>query len=343
MVAQSPEVAVLWDERDEEPLLEFDTWANVLSVAPDVPLTAENGGERYIAIRNELPFFRVAPRTPIVEGRAVLTHTPDVRTVEQLVEMFLVGPERMIKSLVLLCTLDRERHRPVICAVPGDHDLDIGKVGALLGASSVRLATSTEVRDLTGSAIGFAGPFATEGVPDVIFDVACSFDHAVICGKHVEDYHLVGARMGGDIPSPAYVFDIAKRPVHDQAGGMGFRVLWLHAYYDRLVDQLVSDAIEPTDRPFNIVLVPARPGDLDNAKMLAARIDEFITNVHVDDRGGSFGSRIIDWELLAPAATVVIGRRYEERRVEVVFGSGQRMEMHVDRMLDELTVRHGVR
>lgn len=337
---QSPEIAVLYDDREISALAELEAWDDLLTVAPD-RAGRRGATRRYASRRDAYPWFALAPEPIGEEGApAPLVATPGIRSVEQLQEQFAVGPEDMIKSLVAIATVGGV-DRPMICALRGDHDLSLDKVRALTGATSARLATSSEVLELTGSPVGFCGPFATSGIPDVAFDASCPFDRGVICGQHQEDHHLVGAMIGRDIPAPPFVFDIAVRSAGPSAEAGAFRVIWLRTYYEALVLDLLANDIEASDRPFNAVVVPARPADLDDARALAQDMADVRTMVYLDDRSGSFGSRLADWELLAPAATVIVGRGFADGRVEASFGSSVREEYEVAAFLKALVVARG--
>jgi prolyl-tRNA editing enzyme YbaK/EbsC (Cys-tRNA(Pro) deacylase) len=317
----TPDVGTFTDLRQLAVLEDPAAWHDLLTIVPA-------GGGRF----DGCPWFAPAPHaTPSEhdEPKVEQVATPGIRTVEQLEASFAVPPEDMIKTLVVVCTRDGW-DRPVLCALRGDDELDLGKVRSLTGSEATRLASASEVEALTGSPVGFAGPSASRGIADVVFDVGCPFDRPVICGRHVAEHHLFGARIGRDIPAPAFVFDIRKGPCRDAAG---FRVVWLRSRYEALVRALLEDRLAPDLRPFDVVVLPARPADLEHAVEVAGLHSDH--HVDLDDRPASFGRRMTDWELLVPRRTVVVGRGFTDGVVDVAIGSGGLQERRIDDLADE--------
>jgi len=100
------------------------------------------------------------------------------------------GVERIVKSLVLVCD-----GRPVVALVPGDRRGDTSKIGAAVGASSVRVAKAIEVEEATGFAPGAVAPFPLPKVDDVLMD-SDLFRHELVWAGAGSPHHIVGIAPG---------------------------------------------------------------------------------------------------------------------------------------------------
>ncbi len=100
------------------------------------------------------------------------------------------GVEQIVKSLVLVCD-----ERLVVALVPGDRRGDTGKIGAAVGASSVRVAKAGEVEEATGFAPGAVAPFPLPKVHDVLIERELFRHHLVWAGAG-SPRHVVGMAPG---------------------------------------------------------------------------------------------------------------------------------------------------
>ena len=85
--------------------------------------------------------------------------TPGCRTVDEVTGFLQVPPQKIIKTLLY------ETEKEVVAAlVRGDREVNEIKLLNELGALRLELAGAVTVRNLTGAAVGFAGPVGLEGV-----------------------------------------------------------------------------------------------------------------------------------------------------------------------------------
>ena len=73
--------------------------------------------------------------------------------------------DQIVKSLVFLCD-----GKPVLALVPGSRRADPGKIAAIVGASSARMAPAAVVRETTGYQLGGVAPFALPRIGRVLVD-----------------------------------------------------------------------------------------------------------------------------------------------------------------------------
>jgi len=126
--------------------------------------------------------------------------TPGCATVAEVAEFLGTVPEKIVKTLLY------ETDDGVVAAlVRGDREINEAKLASHLAVPEVVLARDETVRDLTGAAVGFAGPV---GLPDSVRVVAddsvrCLSNFA--CGANKTDAHLTGVNWDRDLERPDFV------------------------------------------------------------------------------------------------------------------------------------------
>ncbi len=144
----------------------------------------------------------LAPSASDAPATAVLRRvdTPGKRTVEDVAAFLGTTPSRLAKTLLVVAD-----GKPVAALVRGDHELNLVKLKAHLGATEIELAGEALVRELTGADVGFAGPVGLPAHVDVVADPAVLALSAVICGANATDQHFADVVFGRDLPRPSAV------------------------------------------------------------------------------------------------------------------------------------------
>ncbi|NGM80979.1 proline--tRNA ligase [Paenibacillus sp. 7124] len=120
-------------------------------------------------------------------------HTPGTGTIDQLVSVYGLKPEDIIKTLIY-----RAGGESVAVLVRGDHEVNELKVGKYLGTPDIALADGGAVEAESGVISGYVGPVGLE-LPLLV-------DHAVaamlegIAGAGERDFHFRGVKPGRDFP-----------------------------------------------------------------------------------------------------------------------------------------------
>ncbi|MFP3941316.1 MAG: proline--tRNA ligase [Thermoanaerobaculia bacterium] len=120
--------------------------------------------------------------------------TPGKHTVADVAEFLGVDPRQIVKTL-----LYETSDGTVAVLVRGDREVNEIKLQNVLGADWIRLAGEEEVRRLTGSPPGFAGPVGLPGEVRILADRSVQGVGTFVCGANQADAHLVGARLGRDL------------------------------------------------------------------------------------------------------------------------------------------------
>lgn len=134
-------------------------------------------------------------------------HTPGAGRVEDVCAMLKTQPAQMIKTLIYSATIqiakDKSRQIRVIALVRGDHDVNEIKLRKVAGAP-IELAPPKVIEELTGAAVGFAGPqgllnrFA-EGDKLIIDRDVVGLRNAA-SGANKTDFHVTNLNPGRDFP-----------------------------------------------------------------------------------------------------------------------------------------------
>ncbi len=155
------------------------------------------------------------PDPPPGEERPLeLVATPNVRTVEELVEFLGVSPAQIVKTFLYV-----GRKGPMAVLVRGDQELEETKLLQALGDPTLRRVDDPdEAERISGAPFGFLGPIGL-GIP-VWADEAVRDIPAAVVGGNREGYHYVGAKPGRDFRVERYL-DIHRVEEGDPCGRCG--------------------------------------------------------------------------------------------------------------------------
>ena len=118
--------------------------------------------------------------------------TPDVKTIDDLVNFFTCPPEKFLKSIVYLAD-----GKPVMAVVTGEREINEHKLKNAMGAVDLELAPDDVVEKVTGAPVGFAGPVSKEDV-EIIYDLSVKVVVNGITGANEKDRHYRGVNSGRD-------------------------------------------------------------------------------------------------------------------------------------------------
>ncbi|MEW6526089.1 MAG: proline--tRNA ligase [Spirochaetota bacterium] len=137
--------------------------------------------------------YELSPQNENPETLSIVD-TPNVRTIDELVQFFGCSAHKFLKSLIYVAD-----GNPVMAVVPGDRDINEVKLKNALGAVEVALAPDTVVEEVTGAPVGFAGPILREGKTlRIICDTQVKHIVNGITGANEKDKHYKGVNPGRD-------------------------------------------------------------------------------------------------------------------------------------------------
>lgn len=136
-----------------------------------------------------------APEIGEVEEAKELSkvETPDVRTIEELVQFFNTTPKKFAKTLIF-----KADEKTVAVVVRGDREVNEVKVAnAVGGAVDFELADPYTIKEVTSAEVGFAGPIGIK-TDIVLIDQEIAKMSNVITGANDTGYHYDNANYGRD-------------------------------------------------------------------------------------------------------------------------------------------------
>ncbi len=129
-------------------------------------------------------------------------HTPDVKTIEELVGFMNTTPDKFVKTI--LYNIDG---KIVAAMVRGDRDINETKLGNIFDAMEMDLASFEDVERITGAKVGFAGPVGLKEKIEVVMDSEVALLKNFVVGACETDYHFKNVNFGRDF-TPDIVKDI---------------------------------------------------------------------------------------------------------------------------------------
>ncbi len=122
-------------------------------------------------------------------------HTPDVKTIEELIDFFKLDGTSFAKML-----LYKYEEQVVAVMIPGDRELNPIKLINYLGIGEHELEMADEdtVKWATGAEVGFAGPIGLAKNVKLIVDKRVTQMKNFIVGANQTDYHIKNVNYGRD-------------------------------------------------------------------------------------------------------------------------------------------------
>ncbi len=118
--------------------------------------------------------------------------TPEVGTIEELVEFFNITPDKFIKTIIYVAD-----DKPLAVLIRGDLEINETKLKNVLGAAEIELADDNIIKKVTGAEVGFAGPVGLKGVT-IIADNSVKNIVNGITGANETDFHFKNVNYDRD-------------------------------------------------------------------------------------------------------------------------------------------------
>ena len=262
-------------------------------------------------------------------------HTPNVRSIEQLVEYLQVPTEQTLKSLVVE---GEEEGTVVLLLVRGDHYLNEIKAEKLAGVKSPLAMASNEAIEaaFNGAHGGSLGPVGFNGKVYADFATATGADWVI--GANEDDHHFQGFNFGRDAAEPEFVDlrdVIAGDPSPCGQGNLklarGIEVGHVFQLRTKYSEALQATVLDQNGK--NVVLEMGCYG-IGITRVVAAAIEQ-----NNDERG------IIWTEAMAPFTVVIVPMNYK-KSADVKAAADdlyqQLQQAGVDVLLDDRDERSGV-
>lgn len=302
--------------------------------------------------------------------------TPNVKSIQELVEFLQVSSHQLIKTL-----LYKADDKIIAVLVRGDREVNEVKVKSYLQAEAVELADAGEVERATGAPIGFAGPV---GLPlQLLVDHEIASMLEGITGANEVDMHLMHVRPGIDF-SLEHTGDFRNAAEGDRCPRCGESLLFhrgielghvfklgtkysdaLSAMYvdadgrekpfvmgcygigvSRVMAAIAEQSIEGerlvwpiSVAPFQVHIIPVSVKD-ESQSALAERLYRDLTDMRLevllDDRDERAGVKFKDGDLLGAPIRIIVGRGAVSGEVEFMGSDGAKVSMSAADALDRM-------
>jgi len=142
-----------------------------------------------------------------------LLYTPNVGTIEDLVNNYHIPTKKMAKTLIY-----RVDDKFYACMVKSNREVNEYKLQKLLNAKEVTLAEASDVEKITNAKVGFAGPINLS-IP-VIIDNEVSLMKNFLVGANQSDYHYINVNLKDfEIYKQADISNVIEGDTCPQCGG----------------------------------------------------------------------------------------------------------------------------
>ena len=159
--------------------------------------------------------------------------------IEAVCEFLKTKPSDMIKTLIFSASFEssevpsrhdtstmaggEKRDAVVVCLLRGDHELNENKAKHASGAAHLELAGEAVIQNITGAAVGFAGPQGLVGkVVKMLIDPCVAAMAGGVSGANKTNYHIKNVVPGRDFPlegEKVVVADIRNAAAGDTHNG----------------------------------------------------------------------------------------------------------------------------
>lgn len=149
----------------------------------------------------------------VTEFDKELVETPHSRTIEEVTEFMGESADKFVKTLIY--SIDS---KPYAVMVRGDRDVNEVKIQKLMHANEVVLADADTVVQVTGAAVGFAGPIDIKC--PVLMDNEVAAMHNFIIGANKTGYHYKNVNLKDfTVEKTADIRNIQEGDICPKCGG----------------------------------------------------------------------------------------------------------------------------
>ncbi|HHW48655.1 MAG TPA: proline--tRNA ligase [Clostridiaceae bacterium] len=282
--------------------------------------------------------------------------TPDVRTIEELMDFFGSQPCEFAKTLIY-----KADDRVVAAMVRGDRELNETKLQNYLNCIELEMADAETVKEVTGADVGFAGPIGLK--VELIVDLEVTSMKNFVVGANETGYHLKNVNIGRDFKA-SVVMDIRKivegdkcpkcgAPVKIARGIEVGHVFKLGTKYSEAlgcvyldengkerpmvmgcygigINRTMAAIIEQNHdengiiwpisvAPYHVIIVPVNPTEtaqMEAAEKIYSELGKAGVEVMLDDRNERPGVKFKDADLIGIPIRITVGKKIGEGIVE---------------------------
>ncbi len=142
------------------------------------------------------PVDPLSKQPPVEVGPVEPFHTPNAGKIDDACAYMKVTPDQLIKTLIY-----KSGEALIVVLVRGDHEVNPEKLTRLMDGAHIEMADEDDIVNLTGAAIGFAGPVGLcDKAAHVFIDYGVAAMAVGATGANKTDYHIMNVVPGRDFP-----------------------------------------------------------------------------------------------------------------------------------------------
>ncbi|HOK95085.1 MAG TPA: proline--tRNA ligase [Anaerohalosphaeraceae bacterium] len=142
------------------------------------------------------PVDPLPKQPPVPVGPVEDFYTPKAGRIDDACAYMKVKPHQLIKTLIY-----KSPEGVILALVRGDHEVNTEKLTRLMDGAHIEMADEAAIVELTGAAVGFAGPVGLCGKAAKVFiDYGVAAMAVGATGANKTDYHIMNVVPGRDFP-----------------------------------------------------------------------------------------------------------------------------------------------
>lgn len=259
-----------------------------------------------------------------------LIHTPNVGSIHDLEKEINMRPEKMVKTLIY-----KANNKFYACLIKGDREINELKIAKFLGVSSVELATSNEVEEITHASVGFAGPIGLD-IPIIIDEEVVNMRNFLV-GANRSDYHFINVNL--DDFNYQFMTDIKNIKEGDLCPKCGNKLVFKKGIEVGNIFKLGTKYSESLKLEYLTEENKLKPVVMGCYGIGLGRILASIVEQNNDENGMIFPYEIAPYKI----AIVLINEKDDDQVSLANYLYDTFRQMNIDTILDDRTLRAGVK
>ena len=260
--------------------------------------------------------------------------TPNIKTIDDLEMFFKSEASNFIKTLIY----KTEKEDFIILLIRGDLEVNETKLSNYIGGLDIELANESEIKNITGARVGFAGPVGiSENIRKIADYSILSIEDAIV-GANEDDCHIKHINIERDIKNVEYA-DVRNAKEGDRCPSCkahlnikyGLELGHIFKLGKKYTESFNVTVLDEANNPINPTMGCYGIGV---NRAVAAVIEQ-----HHDDKGIIFPISVAPYEII-----IVAVEKEGNKSFEVASSLYNEMNNNgIEVMLDDRDVRLGVK
>jgi len=217
--------------------------------------------------------------------------TPEVKTIDELAAYLQKTPDQIIKSILMIAD-----EQPILLLVRGDYEVNEIKVGHVVGATDLRMATEAESQEILGAPFGSLGPVGVGENVKIIADEWIQDMVNAPVGGNEAGFHYLNANLERDFRVDEFAdirTAIEGNPTIDGTGKLvftkGIEIGHIFKLGTRYSKSMGAQVLDDNGRQQDIIMGSYGIG--------VSRLLSAIAEQNADEHGLSWPQSVAPWDV----------------------------------------------